>query len=165
MTASAHFKSARSDKDQRIVVTQPAAGFLYDLVLRAKVRTCMVVMVFDNPRLHCYTCFKHICMACGCERGIVRMCVSEDVAMHILQIDADPRDVYDVLIDPSKQKASGWWLLHPNCCTDVLTHQQRQQQQRQQQQQEVPGESVCKCLEHVPDQPMISDGSRSPPSF
>jgi hypothetical protein len=28
----------RSDKDQRIVVSQPAAGVLYDLVLRAKVR-------------------------------------------------------------------------------------------------------------------------------
>lgn len=27
-----------SDKDQKIVVSQPAAGFLYDLILRAKVQ-------------------------------------------------------------------------------------------------------------------------------
>jgi hypothetical protein len=40
-----------SEKDQRIVVSQPASGFLYDLILRAKVRSLL-----DLARRWCCCC-------------------------------------------------------------------------------------------------------------
>lgn len=65
-----------SDSDQRIVVSQPAAGFLYDLIMRAKVK-----------------------VAPSASMQPLRCTLANVV--YLMQIDAAPDDVYAVLKDPS----------------------------------------------------------------